>query len=72
VFVDPSHGTGHWRYVTPMALAGIAAGADGVIIEVHPRPAEALCDGLQALKPNTFQAMMNSLAKVAEATGRKA
>src|SRR6266511_3121522 len=69
VFVDPSHGTGHWRYVTPMALAGIAAGADGVIIEVHPRPAEALCDGLQALKPNTFQAMMNSLAKVAEATG---
>jgi len=72
VFVDPSHGTGHWRYVTPMALAGIAAGADGVIIEVHPRPAEALCDGPQALKPDTFQAMMESLVKVAEATGRKA
>lgn len=72
VFVDPSHGTGHWRYVPPMALAGIAAGADGVIIEVHPRPAEALCDGPQALKPDTFQAMMNSLVKVAEATGRKA
>jgi 3-deoxy-7-phosphoheptulonate synthase len=72
VFVDPSHGTGHWRYVTPMALAGIAAGADGVIIEVHPRPAEALCDGPQALKPDTFQAMMENLVKVAEATGRKA
>jgi 3-deoxy-7-phosphoheptulonate synthase len=70
VFVDPSHGTGHWRYVTPMALAGIAAGADGLIIEVHPRPAEALCDGPQALKPDTFQALMERLVKVAEAIGR--
>jgi len=71
VFVDPSHGTGHWRLVTPMALAGIAAGADGVIIEVHPRPAEALCDGPQALKPDTFQALMERLVKVAEAIGRE-
>ncbi|RPJ30895.1 MAG: 3-deoxy-7-phosphoheptulonate synthase, partial [Planctomycetaceae bacterium] len=72
VFVDPSHSSGHWRYVTPMALAAIAAGADGLLVEVHPRPAEALCDGPQALKPDTFQAMMDCLVKVAEATGRKA
>ena len=72
VFVDPSHSSGHWRYVAPMALAAIAAGADGLLVEVHPRPAEALCDGPQALKPDTFQAMMNTLMKVAEATGRKA
>jgi 3-deoxy-7-phosphoheptulonate synthase len=72
VFVDPSHSSGHWRYVTPMALAAIAAGADGLLVEVHPRPAEALCDGPQALKPDTFQAMMDILVKVAEATGRKA
>jgi 3-deoxy-7-phosphoheptulonate synthase len=71
VFVDPSHGTGHWRYVTPMALAGVAAGADGVIVEVHPRPSEALCDGPQALKPDTFQLMMDHLVKIAEAIGRK-
>jgi 3-deoxy-7-phosphoheptulonate synthase len=70
VFVDPSHGTGHWRYVSPMALAGVAAGADGIIVEVHPSPTEALCDGPQALKPDTFQALMERLAKVAEATGR--
>jgi 3-deoxy-7-phosphoheptulonate synthase len=72
VFVDPSHSSGHWRYVAPMALAAIAAGADGLLVEVHPRPAEALCDGPQALKPDTFQAMMDTLVKVAEATGRKA
>ncbi len=71
VFVDPSHSSGHWRYVSPMALAAIAAGADGLLVEVHPRPAEALCDGPQALKPDTFQVMMDSLVKVAEATGRK-
>jgi 3-deoxy-7-phosphoheptulonate synthase len=71
VFVDPSHSSGHWRYVSPMALAAIAAGADGLLVEVHPRPAEALCDGPQALKPDTFQAMMDTLVKVAEATGRK-
>jgi len=72
VFVDPSHSSGHWRYVTPMALAAIASGADGLLVEVHPRPAEALCDGPQALKPDTFQTMMDSLIKVAEAIGRKA
>jgi 3-deoxy-7-phosphoheptulonate synthase len=70
VFVDPSHGTGHARYVTPMALAGVAAGADGVIIEVHPQPAEALCDSLQALQPAAFRGLMQCLTKVAEARGR--
>jgi 3-deoxy-7-phosphoheptulonate synthase len=70
VIVDPSHGTGHWQYVTPMAYAGIAAGADGLMIEVHPDPAHALSDGAQSLKPSRFQAMMHGLAKFAEAAGR--
>ena len=51
VVVDPSHGTGHWDLVAPMAKAAVACGADGLIIEVHPRPAEALSDGPQSLKP---------------------
>lgn len=72
IFVDPSHGTGHWQYVTPMALAAIAAGADGIIVEVHPEPTEALCDGPQALKPDTFRDLMERLTKVAEAVGRPA
>ena len=71
VFVDPSHSSGHWRYVAPMALAAIAAGADGLLVEVHPRPAEALCDGPQALKPDTFQAMMDSLKKLLRRPGAK-
>src|ERR1700693_4278291 len=50
VIVDPSHGTGHWEYVAPMAKAGIACGADGPLIEGHPRPEEAQSDGLQSLK----------------------
>ncbi len=68
--VDPSHGTGHWEYVEAMARAGIAAGADGLIIEVHPRPAEALSDGPQSLKPERFAAMMTRLRRVAEAVDR--
>src|SRR5436853_4849517 len=58
VFVDPSHGTGHWEYVESMARAGVAAGADGLIIEVHPRPAEALSDGPQSPKPDPFATVM--------------
>ncbi len=54
IIVDPSHGTGHNYMVAPMARAGIAAGADGLIIEVHPCPEEALCDGAQALTPGQF------------------
>jgi len=70
VIVDPSHGTGHWDLVEPLALASVAAGADGVMVEIHPRPEEALSDGPQALLPDRFGAMMKSLRAVAEAVGR--
>jgi 3-deoxy-7-phosphoheptulonate synthase len=70
VVVDPSHGTGHWEYVEAMARAGIAAGADGLIIEVHPRPAEALSDGPQSLKPERFAELMGKLRRVARAIDR--
>jgi 3-deoxy-7-phosphoheptulonate synthase len=70
VVVDPSHGTGHWQYVESMALAAVAAGADGLIIEVHPRPEEALSDGPQSLKPERFAALMDRVRRVADAVGR--
>ena len=70
VFVDPSHGTGHWEYVEPMARAGIACGADGLLIEVHPKPAEALSDGPQSLKPDRFAALMTGLRRLAAALDR--
>ena len=70
VVVDPSHGTGHWEYVEPMAMAGVAAGADGLLIEVHPRPEEALSDGPQSLKPDRFAALMTRLRKVTRALDR--
>ncbi len=70
VVVDPSHGTGKWDLVAPMALAAVAAGADGIMVEVHPRPEEALSDGPQALRPGRFGQMMADLQKVAEAVGR--
>ncbi|MBC7335508.1 MAG: 3-deoxy-7-phosphoheptulonate synthase, partial [Clostridia bacterium] len=70
VFVDPSHGTGRWELVTPMALAAVAAGADGVMIEVHPNPGEALSDGPQSLKPDKFAQLMRQLTRVAAAVGR--
>jgi len=70
ILVDPSHGTGHWQYVDAMALAAIAAGADGLIIEVHPRPEEALSDGPQSLKPERFVTLMANVRKIAEAVGR--
>ena len=69
VLVDPSHGTGKWDLVAPMALAAVADGADGVMVEVHPRPEEALSDGPQALLPHRFQRMMDDLKRVAEAVG---
>ncbi len=71
VFVDPSHGTGRWDLVAPMALAGIAAGADGLLIEVHSHPEVALSDGPQSLKPEKFAALMKELKRVAEAVGRE-
>lgn len=70
VIVDPSHGTGMSALVPPMARAAIAAGADGVMVEVHPRPEEALSDGPQSITPETFARMMSELKAVAEAVGR--
>ena len=70
VIVDPSHGTGIWSLVTPMALAAVAAGADGLLIEVHPDPRTALSDGPQQLKPERFAALMAALKPVAAAVGR--
>jgi len=71
IIVDPSHGTGEWDLVPAMAKAGIAAGADGLMIEVHPRPEEAMSDGAQSLKPDTFQQLMSELKLVAAAVGRR-
>jgi len=70
VIVDPSHGTGKWELVAPMSRAAVAAGADGLIIEVHPHPEEALSDGAQSLKPGRFADLMRSLEPVARAVGR--
>ena len=70
VIVDPSHGTGHWWMVPEMAKAAIAAGADGLIIEVHYDPQQALCDGGQSLNPDTFKTLMNDLTLIANALGR--
>jgi 3-deoxy-7-phosphoheptulonate synthase len=72
VVVDPSHGTGHWEYVEAMACAAVAAGADGLIIEVHPKPEEALSDGPQSLKPERFAALMQRIRRVALAVDREA
>jgi 3-deoxy-7-phosphoheptulonate synthase len=71
VVVDPSHATGRWDLVAPMARAAIAAGADGLLIEVHGNPEEALCDGEESLTPRKFAAMMDDLRKVAQAVGRE-
>jgi len=71
VVVDPSHGTGRRSLVTPMARAGIAAGADGLMIEVHPQPDRALSDGPQSLTPQLFAELMPSLAAIAGAVGRE-
>jgi 3-deoxy-7-phosphoheptulonate synthase len=68
--VDPSHGTGHWEYVAPMAKAAVACGADGLIIEVHHQPAEALSDGPQSLKPDRFARLVAELRVLAPAVGR--
>jgi 3-deoxy-7-phosphoheptulonate synthase len=65
VILDPSHGTGKWEYVTAVARAGIAAGADGLIIEVHPHPEEAWSDGAQSLKPEKFAQLVTQVRKIA-------
>jgi 3-deoxy-7-phosphoheptulonate synthase len=71
VIVDPSHGTGKASLVVPLARAGVAVGADGLIVEVHPRPDEALSDGPQSLVPADFERMREEVARVAEAVGRR-
>ncbi len=70
VVVDPSHGTGHWDLVVPMARAAVAAGADSIVVEVHPKPDEAKSDGSQSLLPETFEHMMSQLKPIAAAVGR--
>lgn len=71
VIVDPSHAIGKWRFVEPMARAAIAAGADGLLVEVHPNPEEALCDGPQSLTAENFNLLMSKLEQVAGVMGRK-
>lgn len=71
VIVDPSHGTGVWKLVRPMARSAVAAGADGLMIEVHPKPEEALSDGKQSLTPENFSLLMNEVQGIAAAMGRK-
>jgi 3-deoxy-7-phosphoheptulonate synthase len=70
VIADPSHGTGKWELVTPVARAAIAAGADGLIVEVHTDPAHALSDGAQSLKPDNFAAMVTQVREIAHAMKR--
>ncbi|MBM3183052.1 MAG: 3-deoxy-7-phosphoheptulonate synthase, partial [Chloroflexi bacterium] len=70
VVVDPSHAAGHYSLVPSLAKAAIAAGADGLLIEVHPNPKEALVDGLQSLTPSDFSRLMKELKPIAEAIGR--
>jgi 3-deoxy-7-phosphoheptulonate synthase len=71
VVVDPSHAVGKWDLVAPMAKAAVAAGTDGLIIEVHSNPEEALCDGEQSLKPKSFKQLMDELRPIAKAVGRE-
>ena len=72
VIVDPSHATGHNHLVAPMAKAAVAAGADGLMIEVHPCPEKAMSDGQQALTPEQFREMMLEVSRIAAAVGRHA
>ncbi|MBI2877631.1 MAG: 3-deoxy-7-phosphoheptulonate synthase [Candidatus Tectomicrobia bacterium] len=71
VIVDPSHGVGKWEYVAPMSKAAVAAGADGLLIEVHPYPEKALSDGPQSLLPSKFHELMKDLAQIARSIGRR-
>src|SRR5438552_1727119 len=70
VLADPSHGTGKWYLVAPIALAAVAAGADGLLVEVHPSPDHALSDGFQSLTFDNFRALMGAVPHVARAVGR--
>jgi 3-deoxy-7-phosphoheptulonate synthase len=72
VIVDPSHSTGFWKYVIPLSRAALAVGADGIIVEVHPDPQKALCDGIQSLKPEKFYQLMEELAFLENALRKEA
>ncbi len=71
VFVDPSHAAGKWDFVEDLSKAAIAAGCDGIMIEIHHDPENALSDGAQSIKPQKFKYMIQNLRRVAEAVGRK-
>ncbi len=71
VVVDPSHGVGKWDLVAPMAKAAVAVGADGLLIEVHTNPENAMSDGEQSLKPDAFKKLMSELKLIAKAVGRE-
>ncbi len=71
VIIDPSHGTGTRSLVEPLAKAGIAAGADGIMVEVHPHPEEALCDGAQSLSPEEFKSFMLGIMPIISAVNRR-
>ncbi|MBI3317505.1 MAG: 3-deoxy-7-phosphoheptulonate synthase [Candidatus Omnitrophica bacterium] len=71
ILVDPSHGTGKREYVLPIARAAVAAGCDGIMVEVHPNPEEAKSDGPQSLLPNQFEELMKELRAIAHAIGRE-
>lgn len=71
VVVDPSHAAGKWGLVAPLSKAAVACGADGLLVEVHPRPEEALSDGSQSLLPDNFKQLMQELKKIAQAVGRE-
>ncbi|MCK8827264.1 3-deoxy-7-phosphoheptulonate synthase [Natroniella acetigena] len=70
IIIDPSHGTGRWKYVAPLARAALAVGADGLMIEVHPDPTNALCDGPQSLRPDKFKCLVEQMKPIAEAVNR--
>ena len=71
IIVDPSHATGNWRWVDAVSKASIAAGADGLMIEVHPDPSHAASDGQQSLKPEKFAQLMKALKPIAQAVDRE-
>lgn len=70
VIVDPSHAAGNWKLIHPLALAALAAGADGLMIECHINPESALCDGEQSLRPDKFQLLMSDVIKLAQLVGK--
>jgi len=70
IIIDPSHASGRWEYVESLAKAAIAAGADGLIVEVHPEPEKALSDGQQSLKPERFEDMVRVCRRIAAAVDR--